>query len=93
MLFCSKYLHDIETRFNQQERNDDGKNDNYQGLSIFAPLGIPLGKGKCRSLTQEELAQAREYVLNNCDEAQTYVEYDTDLSLFIFFLQKKSKAS
>lgn len=75
MLFCSKYLHDIETKFNQLERNANvDLVDDYQGLSIFAPLGSPLGKGKCRSLTEEELHQAREYVLKNCDEAQTYLK-------------------
>ncbi|XP_065871602.1 uncharacterized protein [Euphorbia lathyris] len=77
MLFCSKYLHDIETRFNQPDRNTDEEDNDYQGLSIFAPIGIPLGKAKLRSLTKEELTQVREYVLKNCDEAQEYLnEYE-----------------
>lgn len=88
MLFCSKYLHDIETRFNQLERNADGENDNYPGLSIFAPSGIPLGKGKCKSLTEEEVVQAREYVLKNCEEAQVYLKYET---IFYFCISTQIK--
>uniref|UniRef100_A0A803MY00 DUF4218 domain-containing protein n=1 Tax=Chenopodium quinoa TaxID=63459 RepID=A0A803MY00_CHEQI len=74
MYFCSKYLNEIETKFNQPERNDDAENDDYKGLSIFASSGVPLGKAKCRSLSEEELTQVREYVLKNYDEAQTYLE-------------------
>lgn len=76
MLFCSKYLHDIETRFTQLERNADEDTDDYQGLSIFAPCGTPLGKAKCRSLSEEELTQVQEYVIKNCEEAQGYLKYD-----------------
>ncbi|XP_021764647.1 uncharacterized protein LOC110729242 [Chenopodium quinoa] len=81
MYFCSKYLNEIETKFNQLERNDDAENDDYKGLSIFASSGVPLGKAKCRSLSEEELTQVREYVLKNCDEAQTYLdEYEESTS-------------
>lgn len=82
MYFCSKYLHEIETKFNQPERNDDAGNNDYEGISIFASSGIPLGKAKSRSLNEEELAQVREYILKNCDEAQAYLEYDI-LLLFL----------
>uniref|UniRef100_A0A803MYT9 DUF4218 domain-containing protein n=1 Tax=Chenopodium quinoa TaxID=63459 RepID=A0A803MYT9_CHEQI len=81
MYFCSKYLNEIETKFNQPERNDDAENDDYKGLSIFASSGVPLGKAKCRSLSEEELTQVRKYVLKNCDEAQTYLdEYEESTS-------------
>ena len=43
MHFCSKYMHHIETKFTQLEQNVDEANQNYKGLSIFAPCGIPLG--------------------------------------------------
>ena len=75
MLFCSKYLHNIETKFDQLERNEDGENDDYEGLSIFAPFGTPLGKAKSRHLSDEEWMQAQDYVLRNCDEIEAYLTY------------------
>ena len=74
MFFCSKYLHDIDTRFNQPERNADDENNEYKGLSVFAPSGVSLGKAKCKSLSEQELTQIREYILKNCDEAQQFVK-------------------
>jgi len=73
LLFCSKYLHDIETRYNQPERNSDGLSDDYGGLSVFSPSGAPLEKAKSKCLTEEEWRQARDYVLKNCDELQPYL--------------------
>lgn len=75
MFFCSRYLNDMETRYNQLERNADGENNVSKGLSIFSPCGIPLGKAKSRYLSNEELIQAQEYVLKNCDEAEIYLRY------------------
>ena len=75
MLFCSKYLHNIETKFDQLERNVDEENDYYEGLSIFAPSGTPLGKAKSRHLIDKEWMQAQDYVLRNCDEIEPYLTY------------------
>jgi len=76
LLFCSKYIHHIKTKFNQAERNADESNQIYEALSIFTPCSTPLGKGKPNLLTSEELHQARDYVLKNCDEVGTYLQYD-----------------
>ncbi|XP_074278569.1 uncharacterized protein LOC141602161 [Silene latifolia] len=51
MNFCSKYLSEIETKFNQYERNAD---------------------------KQIEVTQAHEYVLRNCEEAETYISEYTE---------------
>ncbi|XP_021743330.1 uncharacterized protein LOC110709416 isoform X2 [Chenopodium quinoa] len=77
LFFCSKYLHNVETKSNQQERNSDSVSDDYEGLSIFAPSGVSLGKEKSKCLTQEEWEKARDYVLKNCDEVQPFLrEYE-----------------
>ncbi|XP_021739803.1 uncharacterized protein LOC110706214 isoform X4 [Chenopodium quinoa] len=77
LFFCSKYLHNVETKSNQQERNSDSVSDDYEGLSIFAPSGVPLGKENSKCLTQEEWEKARDYVLKNCDEVQPFLrEYE-----------------
>ncbi|XP_042948658.1 uncharacterized protein LOC122281329 [Carya illinoinensis] len=42
--FCSMYLHDVESRFNPQERNFDGGEDGVgEGLSIFRQKVRPMG--------------------------------------------------
>ena len=66
----------METKYNMLERNAEEETDAYKGLSIFASYGVPLGKAKSKSLTTEELIQAREYVLKNCDEAESYLKYE-----------------
>lgn len=86
MFFCSRYLNEMETRYNQPERNADHGNDVYKGLSIFSPYGIPLGKAKSRYLSNEELVQAQEYVLKNCDEAELYLRYEFSYSIYLYGL-------
>ncbi|KAL2933726.1 Glycogen phosphorylase [Bienertia sinuspersici] len=86
MVFCSMYLHDIETSYNQPKRNADEEYNDYEGQLIFASSGVPLGKAKCRSLTKKDLTQVREYVLKNCDEAQTYLKYDCTRIVFFLYL-------
>ena len=43
LTFCSRYLYDVEMRFNRPDRNNDGINPTRQ-LSIFESLYKPLGK-------------------------------------------------
>lgn len=74
MYFCSKYMDDIGTKFTQLERNADGVHQNYEGLSIFAPSGIHIGRGRSRKLSSKEFSEARDYVLKNCDEVQPYLQ-------------------
>ncbi|XP_048494556.1 uncharacterized protein LOC125494787 [Beta vulgaris subsp. vulgaris] len=46
MTLCSRYLDDVETKFNRLERNCDGDDDTARKLSIFSHPGRPLGGGK-----------------------------------------------
>ena len=85
-MFCSRYLHGIETKFNQSKRNFEGSDvDSSQGLSVFSHSGYPLTKDKSRSLEDHERIQAHTYVLKNCEEVQPFLQYDFFLTLIIFF--------
>ncbi|CAN6687318.1 unnamed protein product [Malus baccata var. baccata] len=58
--FCSRYLHRVETKFNQRDRNDDG--------------GKSFGKGVLKEMGIELLEAAKFYVLQNCDECLPFVQ-------------------
>ncbi|KAM2327827.1 hypothetical protein ACFXTH_014358 [Malus domestica] len=58
--FCSRYLHRVETKFNQRDRNDDG--------------GKSFGKGVLEEIGIELLEAAKFYVLQNCDECLPFVQ-------------------
>lgn len=69
--FCSFYL--IQTKLNRPDRNDDGVQQEPKGaIPFFASEGRPLGKGKERFLSCEELSAIGLYVLLNCDYERAY---------------------
>ena len=75
LTFCSRYLHNIETKFNRMERNYDGvqpSTDTSQ-LSIFSMLGKPFGKAEVKELSVKHHDIATFYVLQNCEESQPFV--------------------
>ena len=75
LTFCSMYLSNIETRFNRQDRNYDGCQQEHVGrLSIFLGEVRLIGAPKYYTLTQEDLQVARKYILNNCVEIEKYFE-------------------
>lgn len=48
LTFCSRYLHGVDTKFNQVERNFEGVNlrsNNKEGLSILKNVGRPIRRG------------------------------------------------
>jgi len=75
LTFCSRYLHGIDTRFNQLERNYDGGPVNFDGgPSIFAEMGRPIKRGcKTRRLSPDEFHRAHMYVLRQCDELENFI--------------------
>ncbi|CAN6541822.1 unnamed protein product [Malus baccata var. baccata] len=83
MTFCSLYLRGVETRFNPNERNDDGRNDrNVGGLSVFSQKARPFGVRKFILLPKKEIDKAHWFVLHNCDEVQPYlIEHMDELKL------------
>ncbi|KAM1091197.1 hypothetical protein ACFX19_018925 [Malus domestica] len=74
MTFCSLYLRGVETRFNPNERNDDGINDrNVGSLLVFSQKARPFGVRKFILLPKNEIDKAHWFVLQNCDEVQPYL--------------------
>lgn len=73
--FCSRYLHEIESRYNRPVRNYDCGDVEPQGkFSVFTRNGRTLGKALSRTLSTDEWEQARLYVLNNCEEVVPFVQ-------------------
>ena len=70
--FCSMYLHNIETKFNRDERNYDIQNDG--GLSIFSQKCRPFGATTYVELSNEEFNTIQWFVLKNCEEVEPYFE-------------------
>lgn len=57
MNFCERYLVDIETKYNRQNRNYDGGHD----------IGRPFKKGKKMQLDEVSWIQMHRHVLFNTD--------------------------
>ena len=67
--FCSRYLHDVETKHDREEMNYVIENNiTNEGLSIFKCMGCTIGKSTSRVLKTEEWSQAHLYVLSNWEE-------------------------
>ncbi|XP_068332874.1 probable LRR receptor-like serine/threonine-protein kinase At3g47570 [Pyrus communis] len=72
----SRYLHRVETKFNQRDRNDDGGqslSDTSQ-LPIFSTPGKSFGKDVLEEMIIELLEAAKFYVLQNCDECLPFIQ-------------------
>ena len=75
LTFCSRYMDDVETRFNRGETSGDGSLDNLEDcdISVFKH-GVKL-VGSCRvTYLEDEFDKLVWYVLNNCDEVQQYIK-------------------
>ena len=73
--FCSRYLHDIETKHDHEERNYvTAHNITNEVLSIFKCMGCTIGKSISRVLKTEEWSQAHLNVLSNYEEVTSFIE-------------------
>ena len=63
--FCSRYLDDVETKFNKVGRNDDISDTINTNFPIFSYQGRPIGKVQCVVLEEEQRIKAHQYVLFN----------------------------
>ncbi|XP_042972744.1 uncharacterized protein LOC122304538 [Carya illinoinensis] len=64
LTFCSMYLHDIETKYNREERNSDvgigsTEEGNRASLSVFSQKVRPLGTGHSHKLSDILMVKAR----------------------------------
>ncbi|KAK2633810.1 hypothetical protein Ddye_028602 [Dipteronia dyeriana] len=76
LTFCSMYLRGIETKFNRDERNDDGSrsSQNAERMSIFSQKVRPFGATHFIQYSQQDINSAHWYVLNNCEELKPYID-------------------
>ena len=73
--FCSRYLHDVETKHDLEEKNYViANNITNEGLNIFKCMGRTIGKSISRVLKTEEWFQAHLYVLSNCEKVTPFIE-------------------
>jgi hypothetical protein len=73
LTFCSKYMDDIETKFNRKPRNVVFSNEDDYDVDVF-------GHGVNFTCAYEyvydnDYDQMVWYVLNNCSEVEKYVKY------------------
>lgn len=75
LTFCSRYLHDVESKLNRVPRNTDDRGiGSYEGLSIFSRPGRPIGSEEFVPMSSDVLAHMHSYVLFNCPEVAPYIE-------------------
>ena len=83
--FCSRYLHDVETKHDCEEMNYiPANNITNEGLSIFKCMRRTIGKSTSRVLKTEEWSQAHLYVLSKCEEVTSFIELDDCLNKNFF---------
>ena len=63
MTFCSRYLEDIETRFNRPSRNFGLPYSDFAHTYMFRSFGQLIGKVEVVGLDDKSWAQAHRYVL------------------------------
>lgn len=72
--FCSRYLEDVESKFNKIRRSDDICGDRIVEFQIFSNLGRHIGRQDCISLPKEIISKAHRYVLFNCSEVESFIK-------------------
>ncbi|XP_075104365.1 uncharacterized protein LOC142178536 [Nicotiana tabacum] len=77
LTFCSMYLTGIETRFNREDRNNDGSSNKDEViLDIFSKSVRPFRYGNYDIIPKKDFDMARWYVLNNCEEVEPFLRVD-----------------
>ncbi len=86
LTFCSRYIDDVETRFNREGRNregvENGELDIFRhGVELIGGFETAWGK---RDADYEKMVY---FVLNNCQEVVPYKEYVMTSALWIFIFE------
>jgi hypothetical protein len=85
LTFCSKYINDLETRFNRQPRNQGFSNKEAYDIDVFCH-SVNFTCATDPPLVHDESGfdQMVLYVLNNCSQVKKYVKYVLDCILFSY---------
>jgi len=73
LTFCSRYMEDIDTRFNHDD-DSDGERPLPNDISIFKHGVALVGSDRRQYNDDAILNKLVWYVLNNCDELDEYKE-------------------
>ena len=73
LTFCSRYMEDVETRFNRLPRNVGFSDQSAYTVDVFGH-GVNL-IGAYDYYYSNEIDQLVWYVLNNCDQVDKYIKY------------------
>nr|GMD70352.1 Transposon, En/Spm-like protein [Ipomoea batatas] len=80
MHFCSRYLHGSKTTLNRVGRNYEGSDtSSHSGLQVFSQASKPLLGKKYAELTLTKWAEARKYVLENCEEVTEFANMHKEI--------------
>ncbi|XP_058776589.1 uncharacterized protein LOC131650901 [Vicia villosa] len=74
MIFCARYLVDMDSRLNQPDRYMDCVSENCTSLSVFKKNGRPIGGDSWENMSLSEILQAHFYILQNCEEVRPWIE-------------------
>ncbi|KAK9048338.1 hypothetical protein SSX86_032699, partial [Deinandra increscens subsp. villosa] len=74
--FCSHYLRGVESKLDKRERTNDKNSSDDQSimLDVFRVNGRGIGKKEVRILPSDLMKKAIWFIINNCQEAQPYLE-------------------
>jgi hypothetical protein len=84
LTFCSRYMDDIETRFNRLPRNVGFSYQSAYTVDVFGH-GVNL-IGACDLSYSEELDKLAWYVLHKCDQAEKYIKYVLKYLYFVYYI-------
>ena len=73
LTFCSRYMDDVETRFNQLPRNVGFLDQSAYTADVFGHSVNLIGA--CDLSYSVELDKLVWYVLHNCDQVEKYIKY------------------
>jgi hypothetical protein len=93
LTFCSKYIDDLETRFNRQPRNQGFSNEEAYDIDVFCH-GVNFTCATDPPLVHDESGfdQMVWYVLTNCSQVEKYVKYVLACILFLYLYWTCSKS-
>jgi hypothetical protein len=70
MVFCSRFLNDVDIKLNRPERHESAVvNEPPSGLSVFGNIDYSTKGFIIEKVDSLEMQQMRHYIIINCDEA------------------------
>jgi len=73
LTFCSKYMDDVETRFNREPRNLGFSNEEAYNVDVFGH-GVHFTSASELKYDENDFDQMVWYVLNNCSQVEKFVK-------------------